>query len=80
MSEEQKAPASKILCAILAIIPLTGGMLNLHRMMMGYKQWWQRLLLGCIPIVWPFMVILGWVDAYKIFTGKMTMLDGRDLV
>ena len=77
MSEEQKAPASKMVCGILAILLPT---LNLHRMMMGYKQWWQRLLLGCIPIVWPFMVILGWVDAYKIFTGKMTMLDGRDLV
>ena len=77
MSEEQKAPASKMVCGILAILLPT---LCLHRMMMGYKQWWQRLLLACIPIVCPFMVILGWVDAYKIFTGKMTMLDGRDLV
>ncbi len=80
MSEEQKAPASKILCAILAIIPLTGGILNLHRMMMGYKQWWQRALISCIPFMWPIMMIVGWVDAYKILTGKMTMKDGRDLV
>ncbi len=77
MSEEQKAPASKMVCGILAILLPT---LNLHRMMMGYKQWWQRILVCCIPGGIFVMVILGWVDAYKIFTGKMTMLDGRDLV
>jgi len=76
MSEEQKAPASKMVCGILAILLPT---LCIHRMMMGYKQWWQRLLLGC-TIAYPVMIILGWIDAYKIFTGKMTMLDGRDLV
>lgn len=79
MSEEKKA-ASKVLCAVLAIIPLTGGFLNLHRMLMGYKQWWQRMLLCCIPVVGIIMVILAWVDAYKILTGKMVMKDGRDLV
>jgi len=79
MSEEKKA-ASKVLCAVLAIIPLTGGIFNLHRMMMGYKQWWQRMLLCCIPFVAFIMIILAWVDAYKILTGKMVMEDGRDLV
>jgi len=79
MSEEKQA-ASKVLCAILAIIPLTGGILNLHRMMMGYKQWWLRILVCCIPGAVGVMIILGWVDAYKILTGKMVMKDGRDLV
>lgn len=78
-SEEQKKPASKVVCAILAIIPLTGGVLNLHRMLMGYKQWWIRMLICCIPIAIPIMTILAWVDAYNILTGKMKMKDGRDL-
>ena len=77
MSEEQKAPASKMVCGILAILLPHW---NIHRLLMGYKQWWQRILVCCIPGGLFVMVILGWVDAYKIFTGKMKMLDGRDLV
>ena len=79
MSEDQKKPASKVLCAVLAIIPLTGGFLNLHRMLMGYKQWWQRIFVCCIPGGALVMTVLAWIDAYKILKGEMKMLDGRDL-
>ncbi len=49
------------------------GCLGIHRMMMGYKNWWLMLL------TWGGCGIWNIIDLIKIFTGKMGMADGRPL-
>jgi TM2 domain-containing membrane protein YozV len=70
MSEE-KAPQSKMTMAIVCWF--LGGW-GIHRMMMGYSNWWLMLITlgGCG--IWTL------VDLVSILTGKMKMADGRDLV
>ncbi len=50
------------------------GTLGIHRLMMGYSNWWIQLLTfgGCM--VWMY------IDLFNIFTGKMGMADGRPLL
>jgi len=49
------------------------GFLGLHRMMMGYSNWWLMLLTGGGCGIWTI------IDLIKILTGSMKMADGRDL-
>ncbi len=57
----------------MAIICWFLGGFGIHRMMMGYSNWWLMLLTcgGCG--IWTI------IDLIKIFTGKMGMADGRPL-
>jgi TM2 domain-containing membrane protein YozV len=50
------------------------GALGIHRLMMGYSNWWLMLITlgGCG--IWSL------VDFIRIITGSLTMADGRELV
>lgn len=49
------------------------GGLGIHRLMMGYKNWWLMLITlgGCG--IWAL------IDFIRIITGSMKMADGREL-
>jgi TM2 domain-containing membrane protein YozV len=68
---EQKQVQSK---ATMILISLFLGGLGIHRLMMGYSNWWIMLITlgGCG--IWSL------IDLIKIITGSMKMADGRDLV
>lgn len=57
----------------MIIICFFVGGLGIHRLMMGYSNWWLMLLTlgGCG--IWTI------IDFIKIVTGSMKMADGRDL-
>ena len=57
----------------MILVCLFLGNLGIHRLMMGYKNWWLMWLTlgGCF--IW------GLIDLFSIITGKMTMADGREL-
>lgn len=57
----------------MAIICWFVGSLGVHRLMMGYKNWWLMLLTAGGCGIWTL------VDFIKILTGSMKMADGRDL-
>jgi len=67
---EQKPVQSKM---TMAIICWFVGSLGVHRLMMGYKNWWLMLLTAGGCGIWTL------VDFIKILTGSMKMADGRDL-
>jgi TM2 domain-containing membrane protein YozV len=68
---EQK-PAQKKM--IMILICWFAGPLGIHRMMMGYSNWWIQTITfgGCF--VWSF------IDLVKLVMGTMKMADGRDLL
>lgn len=68
---EQKPAQQKI---VMMLVCLFLGAYGIHRLMMGYKNWWLMLLTlgGCG--IWTI------VDLIKIATGSMKMADGQDLV
>lgn len=49
------------------------GGLGIHRLMMGYSNWWVQLITlgGCG--IWSL------IDFIRIITGDMKMEDGREL-
>ncbi len=57
----------------MIIICFFVGSLGIHRLMMGYSNWWLMLITlgGCG--IWTL------IDFIKIITGSMKMADGRDL-
>lgn len=67
---EQKPVQKKIM---MALICWFAGSLGIHRLMMGYSNWWLMLITlgGCG--IWTL------VDLISILTGKMGMADGRPL-
>jgi TM2 domain-containing membrane protein YozV len=67
---EQKPVQSKMTMAILCWFV---GSLGIHRLMMGYKNWWLMLLTAGGCGIWTL------IDFIKILTGSMKMADGRDL-
>ncbi len=68
---EQKPVQSK---TTMILISFFLGGLGIHRLMMGYSNWWLMLITvgGC-----GFWAL---IDFIKIITGSMKMADGRDLV
>lgn len=68
---EQKQVQSK---TTMILISFFLGVLGIHRLMMGYSNWWLMLITlgGCG--IWSL------IDFIKIITGSMKMADGRDLV
>ena len=67
---EEKQAQSKIVMIIVCW--LLGG-LGIHRLMMGYSNWWLMLLTAGGCGIWTL------IDLVKIITGSMGMADGRDL-
>ncbi len=67
---EQKELQSK---TTMTLISFFLGGLGIHRLMMGYSNWWLMPITcgGCA--VWQI------IDFIKIVTGKMPMADGRPL-
>ena len=57
----------------MIIVCLFLGGFGIHRLMMGYSNWWLMLITlgGCG--IWAL------IDLITIITGKMTMADGRPL-
>ena len=73
ITEEQKPVQKKM---IMALVCWLVGSLGVHRYMMGYKNWWQQLLLTFVCGIGSIWAL---IDLIKILTGKMKMADGRDL-
>jgi len=67
---EEKKVQSKV---TMIIVCWFLGYLGIHRLMMGYNNWWIQLITfgGCF--IWSF------IDLIQIITGKMGMADGRPL-
>ncbi|MFZ9977759.1 MAG: TM2 domain-containing protein [Candidatus Kapaibacteriota bacterium] len=58
----------------MIIVCLFLGGFGIHRLMMGYSNWWLMLITcggGCG--IWAL------IDLIQIITGKMKMADGREL-
>ena len=68
---DQKAPQSKMTMIIVCWLL---GVYGIHRLMMGYSNWWIMLITlgGCG--IWTL------IDLIQIIMGNMKMADGRDLV
>lgn len=66
----QKEVQSK---STMTIISFFLGGFGIHRLMMGYSNWWLMLLTGGGCGIWAL------IDFIQILTGKMTMADGRPL-
>jgi TM2 domain-containing membrane protein YozV len=49
------------------------GGLGIHRLMMGYSNWWLMLITAGGCGIWAL------IDFIQILTGKMGMADGRPL-
>jgi len=67
---EEKKLQSK---TTMIIICWLAGTLGIHRLMMGYSNWWLMLLTGGGCGIWTI------IDLINIITGKMGMADGRAL-
>jgi TM2 domain-containing membrane protein YozV len=68
---EQKQVQSKTMMLLISFF--LGG-LGIHRLMMGYSNWWLMLITlgGCG--IWTI------IDVIQIAIGNMKMADGRELV
>lgn len=68
---ESKPAQSKV--AMILVCFFLGG-LGIHRLMMGYSNWWLMLITlgGCG--IWTL------VDFIRIIIGDMKMADGTDLI
>lgn len=67
---EQKELQSKTMMIIICL--LVGGF-GIHRLMMGYSNWWLMLITGGGCGIWTLY------DLIMIITDKMPMADGREL-
>lgn len=67
---EQKPLQSK---TTMIIVCLFLGGLGIHRLMMGYKNWFL------MPLTCGGLGVWALVDSIKIITGGMGMADGRSL-
>jgi protein-S-isoprenylcysteine O-methyltransferase Ste14 len=74
-SNMANAPQSKVTVALVCFFL---GWLGIHRMMMGYKNWWVMIIVGfftcCIgSVIWALIDLIG------ILTGSLKMADGQNL-
>jgi hypothetical protein len=70
MEEGKKEPQSKM---VMALVCFFVGYLGLHRLMMGYKNWWLMLITFGGFGIWTLY------DLVMILMGKMPMADGTPL-
>ena len=57
----------------MTLISFFLGSLGIHRLMMGYSNWWLMLITAGGCGIWTL------IDFIQILTGKMGMADGRPL-
>ena len=57
----------------MSIVSFFLGGLGIHRLMMGYSNWWLMLLTAGGCGIWAL------IDFIQILTGNMNMSDGRKL-
>lgn len=67
---EKKELQSK---STMSIVSFFLGGLGIHRLMMGYSNWWLMLLTAGGCGIWTL------IDFIQILTGNMNMSDGRKL-
>lgn len=67
---EQKKLQSK---STMSIVSFFLGGLGIHRLMMGYSNWWLMLLTAGGCGIWTL------IDFIQILSGNMNMSDGRKL-
>jgi len=67
---EKKEPQQKMMMAIVCFFV---GSLGIHRLMMGYKNWWLMLITFGGFGFWTLY------DFIMILMGKMNMADGTAL-
>lgn len=67
---EEKQVQSKVTMIIVCWLL---GSLGIHRLMMGYSNWWLMLITAGGCGIWTL------IDLVKIITGSMKMADGREL-
>jgi TM2 domain-containing membrane protein YozV len=65
-----KPPRSR---AMMVVICFFFGILGIHRLLMGYKNWWLMLLTFGAFGIWMLL------DLKQITSGSMKMADGQDL-
>ena len=58
----------------MILVCLFLGGLGIHRLMMGYSNWWLMLITAGGCGIWAL------IDLIKIIMGDMNMADGRNLV
>lgn len=68
---EQKPAQSK---TTMILISFFLGGLGIDRLMLGYSNWWLKLITAGGCGIWSL------IDFIKIITGSLKMADGRDLV
>lgn len=68
---EQKPVQSK---TTMILISFFLGGLGIDRLMLGYSNWWLKLITFGDCGIWAL------IDFIKIITGSLKMADGRDLV
>ena len=69
MAEEKQLQTKTMMILICLFL----GGLGIHRMMMGYGNWWLMLITAGGCGIWTL------IDLFKIITGSMGMADGRPL-
>jgi len=57
----------------MSIVSFFLGGLGIHRLMMGYSNWWLMLLTAGGCGIWTL------IDFIQILSGNMNMADGRKL-
>jgi hypothetical protein len=57
----------------MIMVSLLFGYMGIHRLMMGYSDWWLMFITGGGLGIWYFY------DLFRIIAGSMKMADGRDL-
>ena len=57
----------------MSIVSFFLGGLGIHRLMMGYSNWWLMLLTAGGCGIWTL------IDFIQILSGNMNMADGREL-
>ena len=67
----QKPAESK---STMILISFFLGGLGIHRLMMGYSNWWLMLITAGGCGIWSL------IDFIKIITGSMKMAEVRDLI
>jgi TM2 domain len=56
-----------------AVVAFFFGLLGIHRLLMGYKNWWL------MPMTLGGLWVWSLFDFIRIVTGKMNMADGTPL-
>ena len=71
VSSHTKSPQSQASMFIMCVL---FGIFGIHRLKMGYRNWWLQAITFGGFMVWTM------VDLLRIIIGSLKMADGRDLI